>query len=251
MKKIIFAILFYLAPAVTLASGGACGEYMHDCDKASVDLTNTASIQRGAKLFVNYCMGCHSAKYMSYERMGNDLGLTKEQVEDNLMFTGSKVGDYMTIAMPESGSKEWFGTQPPDLTLVSRSRGNDWLYTYLRTFYVDESRPFGFNNLAFKDVGMPHVLWELEGIKKAVFKEHTDEEGKKHKEFIGFEQVKDGSMTPAQYEMAVRDLVNFFAYAGEPAKLKRLQMGIWVIVFLVGFLVIAYLLKKEYWKDIH
>lgn len=249
MKKIIFAILFYALPGLSLAAGGAaCGAY-GACDKANIDLNNKASLQRGAKLFVNYCMGCHSAKYMSYERMSKDLGLTKEQVLENLVFNDAKIGSYMTIAMPAQ-SADWFGTVPPDLSLVSRSRGDDWLYTYLRTFYVDKSRPFGVNNLVFKDVGMPHVFWELDGLKKAIFK--TEKHGEKTvKVFDRFEVVQEGSMSGAKYDQAVRDLVAFLAYTGEPAKLVRKEIGVYVILFLLVLLVVSYMLKKEYWKDIH
>jgi len=247
MKKIIIALFFLVSPALVLASGGECGHI--PCKKANIDIQNQASLQRGAKLFVNYCMGCHSAKYMSYERMGQDLGLTKKQVLNNLVFTDGKIGDYMTIAMPAKKSKAWFGTTPPDLTLEARSRGVDWLYTYLLSFYADETRPLGVNNLVFKDVGMPHVLWQLQGLQELKNEEEIVK-GKGHTQ-PKFELIREGSMSPAKYDQAMMDLVNFLAYASEPAKLVRKGVGVWVILFLLVFLVPAYLMKKEYWKDVH
>ena len=246
MKKKILALLVLLVPSLGMASGGGFEPF-----KVDVDLHNKDSLRNGAKYFVNYCMGCHSLKYMMYQRMGDDLGLTKEQVEENLIFTGAKIGDYMTISMPEAQASEWFGTAPPDLTLVTRNRGADWLYTYLLTFYVDDSRPFGVNNLMFKDVRHAHVLWELQGLQKAVFEESTDEHGNKTRHFVRFEKISDGQLSDAEYEKAVRDLVAFLVYAGEPAKLVRYQLGVWVILFLLVLLVVSYALKKEYWKDVH
>ena len=249
MKKIIFAFICFVAPALALASGKSCGKI--DCYKAKTDLHNKESLQRGVKLFVNYCMGCHSAKFMSYERMAKDTGLTKEQVLENLIFNDAKIGSYMTIAMPEKDAKKWFGAPPPDLSLVARSRGKDWLYTYLKTFYVDDSRPFGVNNLAFDKVGMPHVLSDLEGLKKAVFKKEKDHNGHEHDAFDKFEMISEGSLSPAKYDQAVLDLVNFLDYTGEPAKLVRYDVGVKVILFLIILLIPAYLMKKEFWKDVH
>ncbi len=166
MKKLILAFLLATVPAITMAAGG--GVHLDD---ANVDVTDTESLQRGAKYFVNYCMGCHSAKYQRYNRMGRDMGLTEEEVKENLMFTTDNIGDTMNIAMKPEDAEKWFGVIPPDLSVTARSRGVDWIYTYLRTFYMDESRPFGVNNLVFKDVGMPHVMWGLQGAQKAVYKE--------------------------------------------------------------------------------
>lgn len=247
MKKITLALFFLVSPVLALASGAECGHI--PCKKANIDIHNQASLQRGAKLFVNYCMGCHSAKYMSYERMGDDIGLTKDQVVNNLLFTNGKIGDYMTIAMPAKQSKDWFGTTPPDLTLVARSRGADWLYTYLLSFYADDTRPLGVNNLVFKDVGMPHVLWQLQGMQELT----NEEEIKNGKGHVPpkFELTREGSLSPAKYDQAMMDLTNFLSYASEPAKLMRKGVGVWVILFLLVFLVPAYLMKKEYWKDVH
>jgi ubiquinol-cytochrome c reductase cytochrome c1 subunit len=246
MKKIITTLLMTLVPALGFAAGG--GVHL---DKADVDLTNQASLQNGARLFVNYCLSCHSAAYMRYNRMGQDLGLTDEQVKNNLMFAADKIGETMTVAMPENEAKKWFGTKIPDLTVVARARGADWLYTYLRTFYLDASRPWGVNNSTFKDVGMPHVLWELEGLKQPVFETYKDHDGNEAKRIVGYEIVKPGSMSAAEYDNAVRDLVNFMVYMGEPAKLSRYNIGVWVLLFLVLLFVVSYAMKKEFWKDVH
>jgi len=246
MKKIITTLLMTLVPALGLAAGG--GVHL---DKADVDLHNQASLQNGARLFVNYCLSCHSAAYMRYSRMGKDLGLSEDQVRDNLMFAAEKTGETMTIAMPANDAKKWFGTKIPDLTVIARSRGADWLYTYLRTFYLDDSRPLGVNNVTFKDVGMPHVLWELEGLKQPVFEAYKDHDGNDAKRIVGFEMVQPGKMSPAEYDNAVRDLVNFMVYMGEPAKLSRYSIGVWVLLFLALLFVVSYAMKKEFWKDIH
>jgi ubiquinol-cytochrome c reductase cytochrome c1 subunit len=234
---------------VQAAGGHSCGKI--DCYKANTDLHNKASLQRGVKLFVNYCMGCHSTKFMSYERMATDLELDKELVQKNLIFSDSKIGDYMDIAMPADDAKVWFGTLPPDLSVVARSRGKDWLYTYLKTFYADSSRPFGVNNLAFADVGMPHVFEGLEGLKKAVFKKEKDAQGNEVEVFDRFEMLTEGSMSAAKYDQAMLDLVNYLDYTGEPAKLVRYSLGVKVILFLIILLIPAYLMKKEFWKDVH
>ncbi len=250
MRNIIIALLIMVAPAMVQAAGGlSCGKI--DCYKANTDLDNKASLQRGVKLFVNYCMGCHSTKYMSYERMSTDLGLDKELVLKNLIFSDAKIGDYMTIAMPAEDAKVWFGTLPPDLSLVARSRGKDWLYTYMKTFYADDSRPFGVNNLAFSDVGMPHVFEELEGLKKAVFKIEEGADGSKVEVFDKFELLTEGSMSAAKYDQAVLDIVNYLDYTGEPAKLVRYSLGVKVILFLIILLIPAYLMKKAFWEDVH
>jgi len=217
MRKIIVATLLALLPVVGFAAGG--GVHL---DKANIDPTDSASLQNGAKLFVNYCLSCHSAKYQRYNRVGRDLGLSDEQLKANLMFAAEKVGETMTIAMTEADAKKWFGAPPPDLSVISRARGVDWLYTYLRSFHDDAQRPFGVNNTVFPDVGMPHVLQDMQQ-----------------------------SMSAGEYDSQVRDLVNFLAYTGEPVMVKRQQMGIWVLLFLAVLLVITYALKKEYWKDIH
>ncbi len=241
MKKTILAILMVL-PTLAMASGGA------HLDKVDYDLHNKESLQSGARLFVNYCLSCHSAAYQRYNRMAKDIGLTNAQVKNNLMFAGEKVGETMTVAMTVDDAKIYFGTAVPDLSVVARARGADWLYTYLRTFYTDESRPFGVNNTTFKDVGMPHVLWELEGVKKLV---NADEMHEHSGTAPKFETVSTGKMSAAEYDNAIRDLTAFMVYMGEPAKLVRYELGVYVLLFLVLLFLVAYPMKKEFWKDIH
>ncbi|MFA5627930.1 MAG: cytochrome c1 [Thiohalomonadaceae bacterium] len=243
MKKLVISFLLAVMP-VFVAAGHASELRL---DKAPVNLRDQASLQRGAQMFVNYCLSCHSAKFMRYNRMGADLGISDEQLKANLMFGTDKVGDTMTVAMADEDSKAWFGNPPPDLSVIARARGADWLYAYMRTFYLDESKPMGVNNLAFPDVGMPHVLWKLQGLQKPVYRTNADGRN----EIEGFEMVKPGTMEPAEYDAAVGDLVNFLVYMGEPMQLERQALGIKVLIFLTIFFVLAYLLKKEYWKDIH
>lgn len=241
MKKLILAFLLAAVPTLSMAAGG--GVHLDD---ANIDVTDTESLQRGAKYFVNYCMGCHSAKFQRYNRTGRDLGLTEDEVKQNLMFTTDNIGDTMTIAMNPADAEKWFGVIPPDLSLTARSRGVDWIYTYLRGFYLDESRPFGVNNLVFPGVGMPHVLWQLQGAQKAVFKEV---DGRQVIEKL--EMVEPGSMNVEEFDGAMRDLTAFLSYVSEPIQAKRRAMGKWVLLFIGVFFILAYLLKKEYWKDIH
>lgn len=241
MKKTILAILMVL-PTLAFAAGGAYTE------KVDYDLHNKESLQNGAKLFVNYCLSCHSAAYQRYNRMAKDIGLTEAQVKANLMFAAEKVGETMTVALQTEDAKKMFGTKVPDLSVVARARGADWLYTYLRTFYKDDSRPFGVNNVTFADVGMPHVLWELEGMKKLV---NVDEVKAHPGTAPKFEKISEGKMSAAEYDNAVRDLTAFMVYMGEPAKLVRYELGIWVLLFLAILFLVAYPMKKEFWKDIH
>lgn len=247
MKKTIVALAFLALPGLGLASG----EEGHLLQKAPIDLHNKASLQKGAKLFVNYCMGCHSLEHQRYNRMARDIGLTDDQVKENLIFTGAKVGDTMKNAMPKSEAKQWFGVAPPDLTLIARSRGVDYLYTYLQTFYRDPTRPFGVNNLAFPNAGMPHVLWELQGMQEPVYETHKNHEGAEVKVLKELKLTQPGSLSPPEYKEAMADLVNFLAYVGEPIQLKRQSMGVWVLLFLGLMFAVFYLLKKEYWKDVH
>lgn len=209
------------------------------------------SLQRGLKYFTNYCMGCHSASYSRYNRVAADLNLSEQQMLDNIIFTRdadgekSKVGEKMMIAMTEEYGKETFGVAPPDLSLTARSRGADWVYTYLKSFYLDESRPVGVNNTVFENVGMPHVLWPLQGWQRKV--ENNDGHGGG----VGFEQVTEGDMTADEYDQAVTDITNFMVYLSEPAQARRKSLGIKVMMFLFLFTGLAYLLKKEYWRDVH
>ncbi len=245
MKKIFITFLFAALPLLANASSG-----IH-LDKANIDLSNQESLQNGARLFVNYCLSCHEASYMRYSRMAEDIGLSEEELKKSFMFAGEKVGEQMTVAMSSADGTAYFGTKVPDLSVISRARGADWLYTYLRTFYQDDSRPWGVNNEAFADVGMPHVLWELQGVNKAIFETHTDHDGNETQVISGYETVIPGSMSVEEYDSAVLDLVTFLEYMGEPAKLERYDLGVNVLIFLAIFFVFAYALKKEYWKDIH
>jgi ubiquinol-cytochrome c reductase cytochrome c1 subunit len=245
MKKFVINALLLLAPVCVFAAGG--GVHL---DKANIDPNNIQSLQRGAKMFVNYCLSCHSAELMRYERMGKDLGIEDKLVTKNLMFTGGNLGDLMTVATADADSKEWFGTVPPDLTVIARARGADWLYSYMRSFYRDDSKIIGVNNLVFPDVGMPHVLWELQGWQDPVLKTVKDHDGNKRKE-VTLELAEPGLMTPKEYDRAIRDLVNFLDYMGEPAKHERKALGVKVIMFLLVFLIVAYMMKREFWKDIH
>lgn len=237
MKKILFLISL-LASAMAFASGD-----IH-LDKAPTNLSDQQSLQRGAKTFVNYCLSCHSAQAMRYNRL-QDIGLTEQQIKDNLIFTGAKVGDAMTNSMNKKDALAAFGAAPPDLSVISRSRGADWLYTYLRGFYRDETRATGWNNVAFDKVGMPHVLYELQGEQVLHVEKHGDHETQKQV------LAKPGKMTPAEYDGMVADLVNYLEFMGEPIKATRMKLGIVVLLFLSIFFVVAYYLKKEFWKDIH
>jgi ubiquinol-cytochrome c reductase cytochrome c1 subunit len=212
------------------------------------------ALQNGAKLFVNYCLNCHSAAFMRFNRL-QDIGLTEQQIKDNLLFTTDKVGETMKAAIDPRQAKEWFGGNPPDLTLMTRSRsghggtGADYLYTYLRTYYRDETKATGWNNLAFPSVGMPHVLWELQGERKPVFEE-IQSHGHATPVFKGWEQVKPGTMTPLQYDQAVGDLVSFMAWMAEPAQNTRVRVGVWVLLFLAVFSLITWRLNAAFWKDV-
>ena len=236
--------------ALALAGGARAAGGDLPLLEAKVELGDRASLQRGAKLFVNYCAGCHSAEFMRYSRMGRDLGLSEEQLRANLMFASDKPGDPILATLDEVDAGAWFGVAPPDLSLSARARGPDWLYTYLMTFYRDESRPFGANNLVFPDVAMPHALVELQGVQA---RKEDAGDGHSVAKSAGelLELVEPGSMSVAEYRRVVRDLVNFLVYVGEPAKLDRYVLGGWVLLFLLVFFVISRLLYKEYWKDVH
>ena len=211
---------------------------------AGVNLRDQASLQRGARLFFNYCVGCHSLKYQRYSRIAEDLGLSEKEVMENLNFTGAKFGEPVISHMPEEQAQQWFGKAPPDLSLEVRAKTADWVYGYLNSFYVDPSRPVGWNNTVFPNASMPFPLWELQGVQTAVKKPGSEEVEK-------LELSQPGRMTPEQYKQASRDLTNFLAYVAEPAALQRHAYGIWVILFLALFTLLAYALKKEYWKDVH
>lgn len=230
-----------LSLSVFAAEGGATLQ-------AGNDLSDRASLQRGAQLYMNYCSGCHSLKYLRYSRMAEDLGLSEEEVMTNLNFTGAKFGEQIQVSMPHDPAAKWFGKMPPDLSLISRVRGSDWIYTYLKSFYLDESRPLGWNNKLFPNASMPNPLWQLQGLQHAELSK-PDAIGERHVEALKVTQP--GTQTPAQFDQTARDITNFLEYAGEPAALKRQSLGVWVILFLVALTFLAYLLKQEYWKDVH
>ena len=225
-------------------------------DRFPVDkLTDNAALQNGAKLFVNYCLNCHSAAYMRYNRL-RDIGLSEQQIKTSLLFASDKVGDTMKVALDPKQAKAWFGGVPPDLTVIARSRagaggsGADYLYTYLRTYYRDESKATGWNNLAFPDVAMPHALWQLQGERQPIFEKKT-EHGRDTEVFTGrWEVTQAGTLDPRSYDAAVADLVAFLQWAGEPVQKSRVQLGAWVLLFLSLFTVIAWRLNAAYWKDI-
>jgi ubiquinol-cytochrome c reductase cytochrome c1 subunit len=241
MKKLILL----LAAAPLLAWGAETG---YRLDRAPIDPRDMASLQSGARLFVNYCLNCHGAQFMRYNRL-TDLGLTEAQIRDNLILTGDKVGDTMKVAMSARDGKDWFGAPPPDLTVIARSRGADWLYTYLRTFYRDPKTATGWNNAVFPQVAMPHALWTLQGERALRVEETKDKAGHVRRDHA-WSQLSEGAMSPLQYDAAVRDLVNYLVYMGEPNAADRKIIGI-VVLFVLGVLfVLAYALKKEYWRDV-
>ena len=236
MKNLIKAFVFGLTTVVSMSALASSGG-IH-LDHANNDLTDKESLKNGFKTYINYCLGCHQLQYQRYNRTFSDLGIEDADGVENYMYTGEKPGDLIKNTMPTKEAAKWFGTAPPDLTLEARLRSPDWIYTYLRSFYMDSERPFGVNNTLFKDVGMPHVLQGMQGVSK------LDEHG-------NLMPAQGGSMTAEEYDATIRDLTNFLEYVAEPNKLEREAMGYWVIGFLFIFLIFAYLLKVEYWKDVH
>jgi ubiquinol-cytochrome c reductase cytochrome c1 subunit len=245
MMKNLFSVIALVASSWAMAAGPA----VH-LDKAPIDLTDKASLQNGARLFQNYCLGCHQMQYQRYSRTFSDLDIPEEVGMENLMFTGEKVGDHITNNMSAKDGEKWFGATPPDLTNVARVRGPDWLYTYLRSFYADPSRPFGVNNDVFPLVGMPHVLQELQGMPYKAYETRLVD-GESKEVYVGLSTDGSGELNAEEYDRAVADLVNYLEYVGEPTKLEARELGTKVMVFLLIFFVLAYLLKKEYWKDVH
>lgn len=254
IKKFLMAVasvvcVLTVTPTAMAAGGGIAW------DKAPDRSTNLSALQNGAKLFANYCLNCHSATFMRYTKL-QDIGLTKEQISKDLLFTHDKMGaNTMRAAILPAEATEWFGANPPDLTLAARSRsgpqgsGSDYLYTYLRTYYRDSSKATGWNNLAFPSVGMPHVLWELQGERKPLF-ETVEAHGHKEQRFVGWEQVTEGSMTPTEFDSNMADLVGFMTWMAEPERNTRYRLGVWVLLFLGLFTLIAWRLNAAYWKDI-
>lgn len=255
----LFLILIFLPLKSVAAGGGKCGEV--PCDEFVQDFNNKESLQSGAKLFVNYCMGCHSANFSRYERVADDLEIPHEAMIENLIFSDQKIGELMKISMAPADSKVWFGATPPDLSLVTRARSPEWLHTFLRTFYKDDSRPTGVNNKVFANVGMPHVLLELQGLAECAPGPAHDSHGAVVRDSLGEAKLADcgslevaatkGSMTAEAYDEAVYDLVNFLAYVADPVKTHRERAGIYAFLFLGVLLIFTVLLNREYWKDVH
>ena len=259
MKKLFAAFVFAALPALAM---GAVSNY--PLDKVDIDLRDKAALQDGARTFANYCMGCHAAQYQRYERVADDLGIPHEIMLENLVFNDAKIGDHMKIGMRPDDAKAWFGAAPPDLTLVARVRGNDWLYTYLRTFYDDPSRPLGANNKVFPNVGMPNVLVALQGKQVIGCKQvQVVENGKKQFDPLTGAPItheacdqltvvpKTGTQSEAEFDETIKNLVTFLAYSANPVKLEHQRIGTYVLLYLAFFFVFAYLLKREYWKDVH
>ena len=253
LRNVLFASLLLAATGSASAAGGHALPFSFKADPS-----NKPSVQRGARTFMNYCSGCHSMKYMRYNRIGQDLGISEELLMSNLMFTSDKPGDTILSAIPAAQAKEWFGTAPPDLTLTARARGTDWIYSYLKSFYVDPARPMGVNNVVLANASMPHVLWELQGwqVKKPEGEHHAEGEEKAEGHGGGhgapnpFELVQPGKLSPDEYDRFVGDLVNFMAYAAEPGRSVRVGIGGWTLFYLIIFTGFAWLLKKEFWKDV-
>lgn len=248
MKNLLLALLF--APLVALTGGSPvlASEAGYRLDRAPIDSKDVVSLQAGARTFANYCMNCHGAQFLRYNRLA-DIGLTEAQIKDNLMFAGEKVGDTMKVALTVKDGKAWFGVAPPDLSVIARARGGDWLYTYLRTFYRDPSTASGWNNAVFPNVGMPHALWTLQG--ERALEIATVKEGGHEKHEYKWSQVSEGRQSATQYDATVRDLVNYLVWMGEPAANARKKIGVVVLYFLGVLFVLAYAMKREFWKDVH
>ena len=253
---LILVVAFVPLKVVGAESNYDCGTI--PCDEFDADPRDKPSLQNGAKLYMNYCMGCHSLQYARYTRMASDLGIPEDLVMENLVHDPEKkIGDLMTNAMPRERAKVWFGAAPPDLTLIARSRQPDWLYTYLRTFYRDDTRPYGVNNLVYPNVGMPHALLSLQGLPECTSTSTGDRidplsgEGMDSDPCGALEVAEAGAMGEEEFDGAVYDLVNFLAYTGEPMLVDRQRIGIYSLLFIAVFFVFAWLLNREYWKDIH
>lgn len=244
ISALVLGGVLLTTPKILWASSGI------KLDHANIDLTDKESLRRGAKYFAGYCFNCHSIRFMRYSRIAKDLEIPEDEVAATMLYTGAKIGDLMKVALKPADAKHWFGVAPPDLSVVSRSRGVDWIYTYLRSFYKDDSRPWGVNNAVFKDVAMPHVLWELQGLQERLPHSEKSEHGNEASEGRGFKLIEKGKLSPEEFDNAVRDIVNFLAYVGEPTKTTRLSLGRWVLGFLIVYFLVMFFLKKEYWKDV-
>lgn len=240
MKKLLQSCLLLLMPLGVFASAGI------ELESADIDLSDKTSLENGAHLYVQYCLGCHSTKYLRYLNLADDFNVDEQEILNKVAPEGAGIYDKMLTAMNGHDAKRWFGTKPPDLSLIARSRGADWLYSYLKGFYTDPTRPLGVNNVVFPDVGMPNPLWQLQGEQMALYKEIDGREV-----ITDLILEEDGTMSEDEFDQAVNDIVTFLVYAGEPVQLERRSMGKYVLLFIFLFGVIAYLLKKEYWKDVH
>ncbi len=238
-----------LAVCFASAQGIAAGGSTH-MEPADIDPNNVASLQRGARNFMNFCSGCHSAQYVRYKTVGKYLELSEEQLVDNLMFNADKTFETIQASMPSDDAKRWYGVAPPDLSLTARAKGVDYVYNFLKGFYVEEGSPTGVNNLVLSGTSMPHVLWELQGYQAANFSHHENEDGSVTTTFEGFEMLSPGSMDAEDYDEFVRDTVNFLAYIAEPIRSDRRKLGVWVLMFLIFFFILASMLKKQIWKDV-
>ncbi|HLF66628.1 MAG TPA: cytochrome c1 [Gammaproteobacteria bacterium] len=258
LKRILFLLC---APLLWISSQGfAAGPVLFLHEMPKIDPTDQASLQRGAKYYMNYCSGCHSLQFMRYERMAKDIGMTDDKgvvladvVKANLMFSSDRIGDQINVAMNSEEARHWFGVAPPDLSLASPHRSDKWLYNYLLSFYVDDKRPWGVNNVVFPDVAMPNILLPLQGEQVPIYETRQltiEGQSVEHKTITGLKLVKPGEMSPEEFQAVVYDIVNFMAYVGDPIKVQRERMGVAVILFLLTLLVFAYLLKREYWKDV-
>ncbi|MEX6502359.1 cytochrome c1 [Pseudomonas zhanjiangensis] len=260
MKKLFAAFIIAALPAFSFAAGG----HGVELDQVEIDLTDKAAMQDGLRTFANYCMGCHAAKFQRYERVADDLGIPHEVMLENVVFSDAKIGDHMKIGMKSDDAKAWFGAAPPDLTLVARVRGTDWLYTYLRSFYEDKTRPLGANNMVFPNVGMPNVLAGLQGRQYIGCKQvQVVEDGKKQFDPLTGTPItheacdqltvepKTGALSEEEFDEKIKNLVTFLAYSANPVKLESQRVGTYVLLYLAFFFVFAYLLKREYWKDVH
>ncbi len=244
-----FRVLFALTAAFFSISAIAAGGDA-ELEKAEIDPGNISSLQRGARNFVNYCSGCHSAKYVRFKTIGKYLELSEKQLVDNLMFNATKTHETINVSMRRSDAERWFGTAPPDLSLMARSSGADHIYNFLKSFYIDPDSPTGVDNIILEGTSMPHVLWELQGFQQAIFSSHEDADGNMTEHFDGFELVTAGSMGAEDYDEFVRDTTNFLVYIAEPIRSERRKLGVWVLMFLIFFLIIASMLEKQIWKDV-
>lgn len=240
---------FAAIAALLVAIDGFASGPGAEMEVADIDPGNISSLQRGARNFMNYCSGCHSAQYVRFNTMGKHLGLSDEQLVDNLMFNAEKTFDTIQASMPAADAARWYGTAPPDMSLMARAKGADYIYNFLKGFHLDPDSPTGVDNIVLAGTSMPHVLWELQGYQRAIFAEHIVDGVVSH-EFEGFEQVTAGSMDAEDYDDFVRDTVNFLAYIAEPIRSDRRKLGVWVLMYLIVFLIIAAMLKKQIWKDV-